>query len=157
MRPSPPKARPPSTSYCPATSSPAVSFGVNENRAPQFRQNPSVRPARPSRPRPTGCSQLAQKRLFSGTCGSASTALAGSRYGTGGISTRPAPSWPRADLPLVRREPFSPRLPEVRRLTADPDPDPEPEPPDAEPAARGAVAAARLRPCVLPVVTPAPR
>jgi hypothetical protein len=42
--------------------------------------------------------------LFSGTRGSASTALAGSREGTGGISTRPAPSRPRADRPLVRRD-----------------------------------------------------
>ena len=57
--------------------------------------------------------------MFSGTCGSASTALAGSRYGTGGISTRPAPSRPRADLPLARREPLSP---EVRWLPADPEP-----------------------------------
>jgi hypothetical protein len=46
-----------------------------------------------------------------------STALDGSRYGTGGISTSPAPSRPRADRPLVRRDA---RPPEARRLTAEP-------------------------------------
>src|SRR6266567_709883 len=54
-------------------------------------------------------------------------ALAGSRYGTGGISTSPAPSRPRADRPLVRRDP---RVPEVRRLPAVPDPT-DAEPPEA--------------------------
>jgi hypothetical protein len=89
-------------------------LGLNENRVPQLRQNPSVSPGRPSLDRPTGWSQWLQYRLFSGTCGSASTALAGSRYGTGGISSSPAPSLPRADLPLrplaLEREP---RLPEA--------------------------------------------
>jgi hypothetical protein len=47
---------------------------------------------------------LEQYRRFSGTRGSASTALAGSREGTGGISTRPAPRRPRADRPEVRRD-----------------------------------------------------
>jgi hypothetical protein len=63
-------------------------------------------------------------------------ALAGSRYGTGGISTSPAPSRPRADRPLVRRDPLVPRVPVVRRLPAVPDPDvPDPaDPPDADPA-----------------------
>jgi hypothetical protein len=60
-------------------------------------------------------------------------ALAGSRYGTGGISTSPAPSLPRADRPLVRRDPLVPRVPAVRRLPAVPDPA-VPEPPDPEPA-----------------------
>ena len=107
---------------------------------PQFRQNPSVRPARPSFPRPTGCPQLPQKRLFSGTCGSASTALAGSRYGTGGISTSPAPAG-RADLPLVRREPTPA---EVRPLAARPEPEPAPAiaADAATTAGAGAVAAA---------------
>jgi hypothetical protein len=78
---------------------------VNENRVPQFRQKPSARPARPSRPLPTSCPQFPQYRRFSGTCGFASTAVDGSRYGTGGISTSPAPSLPREDRPLDRREP----------------------------------------------------
>jgi hypothetical protein len=64
-------------------------------------------------------------------------ALAGSRYGTGGISTSPAPSRPRADRPLVRRDPLVPRVPVVRRLPAVPDPavpePPDPDPPDACP------------------------
>jgi hypothetical protein len=62
-------------------------------------------------------------------------ALAGSRYGTGGISTSPAPSRPRADRPLVRRDPLVPRVPVVWRLPAVPDPpDPAvPGPPDADP------------------------
>jgi hypothetical protein len=54
-------------------------LGLNENRVPQFRQKPSVIPGRPARSRPTGWSQPLQYRLFSGTRGSASTALAGSR------------------------------------------------------------------------------
>jgi hypothetical protein len=39
----------------------------------------------------------------------------GSLYGTGGISTSPAPRWPRTDRPLLRREPDRPedRLPRV--------------------------------------------
>ena len=37
-----------------------------------------------------------------GTCGLARTALAGSRYGTGGISTSPAPSQPGAERLLPR-------------------------------------------------------
>ena len=49
-------------------------------------------------------------------------ALAGSRYGTGGISTSPAPSRPRADRPLVRRDPLVPRVPLLWRLPAVPDP-----------------------------------
>src|SRR6185437_11338828 len=113
----------PSTSYCLATRSPGSSLGLNENRVPQFRQKPSVSPGLPSRPRPTGCSQLEQYRRFSGTRGSASTALAGSRAGTGGMSTRPAPRRPRADRLLVRLDPL---VPEVRRLPAVPDPDPDP-------------------------------
>src|ERR1700745_870260 len=94
----------PSTSYCPATRSPGSRFGLKENRGPQLRQKPPVNPGCPSLSRPTGWSQPLQYRLFSGTCGLARTALAGSRYGTGGISTSPAPSRPRADRPLVRRD-----------------------------------------------------
>src|SRR5690606_39298753 len=91
----PPWARQPSTSYCPPTRSPGRSFGVKENRVPHLGQNPSVRPGRSPRPRPTGSPQLLQKRLPSATCGSDSTAVDGSRYGTRGTSTSPAPSIPR--------------------------------------------------------------
>src|SRR4029077_15235850 len=84
-------------------------------------------------------------------------ALAGSRYGTGGISTSPAPSRPRADRPLVRRDPLVPRVPMVRRLPAVPDPaeaDPaEADPPDADPpgadAPDAAPAGAAARPQTL--------
>ena len=50
-------------------------------------------PGASSRPRPTGSSQRAQKRRLSGTtaAASSSTASDGSRNGTAGISTRPAP------------------------------------------------------------------
>ena len=82
----------PSTSYCPATSSPGTSLGLKEYRVRQLGQNPSVRPGRPSRDRPTGWPQLPQNRRFSGTWGLASTAVAGSSAGTGGTATRPAPS-----------------------------------------------------------------
>jgi hypothetical protein len=55
--------------------------------------------------------------LFSGTCGSDSTALVGSRYGTRGISSRPAPSLPRAArlVPCRERE-VRPPVPEVPPL-----------------------------------------
>src|SRR5260221_13907850 len=95
IQPRPPWARQPSTSYCPATSSPGASLGVNENWVPQRGQYPSASPGRPSLPRPTGRSQAPQNRLLSGTCGSARTALAGSRAGTGGTSITPAPRLPR--------------------------------------------------------------
>ena len=71
-------------------------------RVPQLRQKPSASPGRPSLARPTGCWQLGQNRLLSGTCGSASIALAGSWAGTGGTSTRPAPRFPRDDRPVLR-------------------------------------------------------
>src|SRR5262249_44404078 len=76
-------------------------FGVNENGVPHALQKPSLRPAAPSRDRPTGAPQrgLLQNRLFSATLGSAMTAVAGSRYGIGAISTSPAPRRLRA---LVR-------------------------------------------------------
>src|SRR5215472_11586891 len=121
----------PSTSYWPATSSPGCSFGANENLLPQLEQNPSTSPGVPSRLRPTGRSHEPQNRLPSATTGLASTAAAGSRAGTGGISTSPAPRCPRADrlLPARMR-----RLP-VRPLPVRPLEDPEPAPPDgAEPA-----------------------
>ena len=73
---------------------------MKENGAPQWRQNPSVRPAAPSLPRPTGRLHLLQNLLFSSSFGSVSTALDGSRAGTGGTSTSPAPSQPRDARPL---------------------------------------------------------
>src|SRR5947209_2793370 len=108
--PMPPWARHPTTSYWPATSSPGPSFGSNENAAPHLRQNPAARPGWPFRLRPTGSSQPAQKRRLSGTLGSVSTASAGSRAGTAGISTRPAPrrlwpAWRVRVLPERRPEP----------------------------------------------------
>ncbi|BBJ43763.1 hypothetical protein SSPO_064810 [Streptomyces antimycoticus] len=57
-------------------------------------QNPSVRPGRSPRARPTGAPQSPrlQNRFRSGTSGSASTAVRGSGRGTSGTLTRPAPS-----------------------------------------------------------------
>src|ERR1700704_1750062 len=104
IQPIPPWATGPTTSYWPPTKSPAPSFGSNENGAPHLRQNPEVRPGEPSRPRPTGSSQREQNRRLSGTMGLASTASEGSRDGTGGTSTRPAPSR-LAPLVCVRDEP----------------------------------------------------
>jgi hypothetical protein len=66
-------------------------LGSNENGAPHLRQKPLVRPCSPSRLRPTGSSQRAQKRRLSGTIGLAITASDGSRAGTSGTSTSPAP------------------------------------------------------------------
>ncbi|GAA5079275.1 hypothetical protein GCM10023259_085290 [Thermocatellispora tengchongensis] len=43
---------------------------------------------------------MLQKRLSSGTSGLRSTTSAGSRYGTGGTDTRPAPSSDRRERPL---------------------------------------------------------
>src|SRR6516165_591985 len=103
----------PSTSYWPPTRSPAFSFGVKEKRVPQLRQKPSASPGRPSLARPTGCWQFGQNRLLSGTCGSARMALAGSWAGTGGTSTRPAPRFPRDDLPVLACVPRVPALPRV--------------------------------------------
>src|ERR1700760_3441960 len=77
---------------------PGASLGSNENGDPHLRQKPAGLPGVPSRLRPTGSSQVAQKRRFSGTIGSAITASAGSRAGTEAISTSPAPRrWPVVD------------------------------------------------------------
>lgn len=64
-------------------------------------QNPSVRPTRSPRDRPTGApqSEREQKRFRSGTSGFFITAERGSGRGTSGTSTRPTPSLPRADAP----------------------------------------------------------
>src|ERR1700733_10937571 len=129
IQPRPPWARHPSTSYCPATSSPGTSLGLKEYLVRQFGQNPSVRPGLPSRDWPTSCPQLPQNRRLSGTRGSARTAVAGSSASTGGTSTRPAPSLPRDDRPPPGREPRVPGplpLPTLPRpvdhAAAEPDP-----------------------------------
>src|SRR5487761_773427 len=134
IQPSPPWARQPSTSYCPATSSPGSSLGLKEYLVRQFGQKPSVSPGLPSRDWPTSCPQLPQNRRLSGTLGSVSTAVAGSSAGTGGTSTRPAPSLPRDDRPLPGREQ---RVPGPLPLPALPRPDdqaaPEPDPLSPDP------------------------
>jgi hypothetical protein len=80
-------------------------------------------PGRPSLDCPTSCPQFPQNRLFSGTRGSARIAVAGSRAGTGGTATSPAPSLPREDRALPGREPrVLGRLP----VPTDTDPDPQP-------------------------------
>ncbi|GAA2269963.1 hypothetical protein GCM10010402_27630 [Actinomadura luteofluorescens] len=94
---------------------------MKENGWPQLRQKPSVRPGRPPRLRPTFSSHLLQKRRFSGTSGFSMIAEAGSRAGTGGTSTSPAPSIPRLAEPL---EPV-PRVPPREAVRPDPTlPDP---------------------------------
>src|SRR6478752_6331732 len=93
----PPCATQPATSYWPATTSPLTSLGLNENGAPHLRQKPSSRPGVPSRDRPTGSLQRAQKRRFSATSGVAMIAVEGSRDGAAGRSMIPAPSWLRED------------------------------------------------------------
>ncbi|KOU07111.1 hypothetical protein ADK88_12190 [Streptomyces sp. NRRL F-2295] len=62
-------------------------------------QNPSVRPGRSPRARPTGApqSEREQNRFRSGTSGRSITAVRGSCRGTSGTWTSPAPSRPRAD------------------------------------------------------------
>jgi hypothetical protein len=69
-------------------------------------QNPSVRPARPPRDRPTAAphSLLPQNRLRSGTSGFSSTAARGSGRGTSGTVTTPAPRRERAPAPVEERE-----------------------------------------------------
>ncbi|GAA1859938.1 hypothetical protein GCM10009736_28750 [Actinomadura bangladeshensis] len=89
---------------------------MNENGCPQLRQNPSVRPGLPPRLRPTFSSQRLQKRRFSGTSGFSMIADAGSRAGTGGTSTSPAPSIPRLVEPL---DPV-PRVPPRDAVRPDP-------------------------------------
>ncbi|GGS45747.1 hypothetical protein GCM10010206_04310 [Streptomyces cinerochromogenes] len=64
-------------------------------------QNPSVRPGRSPRARPTGAPQSAreQNRFRSGTSGFSSTIARGSGRGTCGTETSPAPSRPREEVP----------------------------------------------------------
>ncbi|OKK08676.1 hypothetical protein AMK26_01695 [Streptomyces sp. CB03234] len=85
-------------------------------------QNPSVRPGRSPRARPTGAPQSdrEQNRFRSGTSGFAITTERGSGRGTAGIDTRPAPSLPRPDWPVDDPE-----------LRTDTDRD-DPVPPDTE-------------------------
>src|SRR6476469_8142193 len=110
----PPCATQPATSYWPATTSPLTSLGLNENGAPHLRQKPSSRPGFPSRDRPTGSPQRAQKRQFSATSGVAMIAVDGSLDGAAGRSLSPAPSWLRAD-PVTRAV-----VPRRARAVADP-------------------------------------
>jgi len=65
-----------------------------------------VRPGRSPRERPTGApqSEREQNRFLSGTSGFAITAARGSGRGTSGTVTRPAPSRPRPDWPLLEPE-----------------------------------------------------
>ncbi len=69
-------------------------------------QNPSVRPGRSPRDRPTAApqSEREQNRLRSGTSGLSRTIARGSGRGTPGTSTRPTPSRPRADDPALEPE-----------------------------------------------------
>lgn len=85
-------------------------------------QNPSVRPGRSPRARPTGAPQSdrEQNRFRSGTSGFAITTERGSGRGTAGIDTSPAPSLPRPDWPVDEPE-----------LRTDTDRD-DPEPPDSD-------------------------
>ncbi len=66
-------------------------------------QNPSVRPGRSPRARPTAApqSEREQNRFRSGTSGFSITAVRGSGRGTSGTSTSPAPSLFRPDVELV--------------------------------------------------------
>lgn len=92
-------------------------MGVKENPAPQCAQKPSLRPARPSCPRPTSLPHRLQNRSRSGTCGSVMIAVEGSRYGTGAIVTSPAPRWPRLDREVrFERERLDPRRVERREM-----------------------------------------
>jgi hypothetical protein len=78
--------------------------------------------------------------LFSATSGFFITAEAGSLAGTGGMSTSPAPRWPRDDLVLPARVR---RLPEPLPLPVPVVPPPvPPEPVPPEPDAAGADAGA---------------
>jgi hypothetical protein len=69
-------------------------------------QNPSVRPGRSPRERPTWApqSEREQNRLRSGTSGFSWTIARGSGRGTSGTSTRPTPSRPRPEDPAVEPE-----------------------------------------------------
>jgi hypothetical protein len=122
-------------------------LGLKEKRVPHCRQNPSVRPGRPFADWPTRSPQFPQNRRLSGTRGSARIAVVGSRAGTGGTSTSPAPSAPREDRPLPDREPRVPRLlPEPEPAVPEPEPvladqDLDPWPPLAPLAPLGALAA----------------
>ena len=87
----PPWASAPTTSYCPATTSPGCSLTVNEYSAPQAGQKPSERVATFSAPWPTFAPQRGQTRASSGTSGLARTAFDGSIAGAGGTRVSPAP------------------------------------------------------------------
>ncbi|GLZ07102.1 hypothetical protein Acsp03_45680 [Actinomadura sp. NBRC 104412] len=75
---------------------------------------------------------MLQNRLASGTCGSDRTAEDGSRYGTRGTSTSPAPSMPRR--PEEREDPVRVDPVPVGPVPMDPRPA---DPPAVEPALGG--------------------
>ncbi len=89
-------------------------------------QNPSTRPGRSPRARPTGTpqSEREQNRFRSGTSGFSSTIVCGSGRGTCGTRTSPAPSRERPDPPAVE--------PELRTDTERPVELPEGELPEGE-------------------------
>lgn len=74
-------------------------MGTKEYGCPHLVQNPSVRPGRSPRARPTGApqSEREQNRLRSGTSGFSRTAAEGSGRGTSGTLTSPAPRRPRPE------------------------------------------------------------
>src|SRR5690606_31744282 len=115
----PPCARQPTTSYWPCTTSPADSFGTNEYGWPHLVQNPSVRPGRSPRARPTGApqSEREQNRLRSGTWARSSTMARGSGRGSAGTRTGPRPT---------DRRPVDPATePELRSETGRPEDGPD--------------------------------
>ena len=93
----------PTTEYWPPTRSPACSFGANEYGVRHFGQKPSVRPAAPSRARPTGAAHAEQNRFSSGTEGSVSTIDRGSAIGVAGTLVIPAPRCWTRELAVTRR------------------------------------------------------
>src|SRR5215469_15508645 len=145
-----------STSYWPATISPRSSFGANEKRLPQFGQNPSTSPGCPSRLRPTGRSHAPQNRLLSATSGFASTAVAGSPAGTGGISTSPAPRCPRDARLLPRRPERLPARPLPLAMVPLSGPEPEPDVGPVAQAGPGGAGACSAGPGASPQVSQYP-
>jgi hypothetical protein len=91
-------------------------LGVNENWVRHVGQNPSVRPGRSLRDRPTGWAQYEQYRLSSGTSATAMIASAGSPVGTAGTSTNPSPS----RVPPLRRDTGPESPPRRARASAEP-------------------------------------
>lgn len=128
--------------------SPARSLGTKEYGCPHLVQNPSVRPGRSPRARPTGApqSEREQYRLRSGTSGLSSTIARGSGLGTCGTTTSPAPSRPRPEGPEAEPEPRTdterpPGLPDSERESR----------PDTERRERADCEELRVAPPLIPV------